>query len=66
MKQFKKRWRRNCLIKVDCGDLDCKQCKIIQEAAWRAALEWVRQNMIENADGETLTFSDIDNELENK
>ena len=59
MKQFKKRWRaveRNCLIKVDCfeGDLDCKQCKIIQEAAYRAALEWVLKDLYRNQYGQGM------------
>ncbi len=31
---------------------------------FRAALGWQKQTMIDNADQETLTFSDIEKELE--
>lgn len=53
MKAFKEWWNNY----IDGRDKP--MCEII----WRAALEWTKQKMLDNADGETLTFSDIEDEL---
>jgi len=43
MKQFEKQHNESCNIIVDCGNLSCKECKKIQAAVWREALEWVKR-----------------------
>ena len=40
MKEFDERWKSNCELEVNCGDMKCRECKKILKTGWGAALKW--------------------------
>lgn len=51
MKQFEKIWLKgSCDLDIDCGDMDCRNCKDISEKWWKMALEWIRDTKYRDTD----------------
>ena len=74
MKEFK-RWEsqdcssRDCSA-TDCSEVACTDCEDLREVGWQAALEWVRDYMIEQESNapyfDYVLLDKIEKELEDE
>lgn len=63
MKQFEKQQSNDdCDIDVECEDLRCSMCKIIQASAWRGALEMVKRGIFEHKEALDVIEEELEDE----
>ena len=74
MKEFEKQFGKACMFPdVNCRDMDCRECKKIQQSIWKAALKCALNSngrgKLYDCDGneyDIVLVSTIKKELENE
>lgn len=66
MKELERQQYIGCKVDVTCGNLTCSECRKIQTAIWRAALEWVLTQKIQSTEELLIDEAAIRKELEDE